>query len=68
VVGLTGGISTGKSTVSNLLKERGLPIIDADALAREVVLPGTRAYKQIVQEFGEQVLQADGYLDRPKIG
>ncbi|KAA1469316.1 CoaE-domain-containing protein, partial [Dentipellis sp. KUC8613] len=68
VVGLTGGIGTGKSTVSAMLKDRGIPIVDADVLAREAVLPGTRAYRQIVATFGQQVIQADGYLDRPKLG
>jgi len=68
VVGLTGGIATGKSAVSSLLKARGYPIVDADLLAREVVLPGTSAYTAIVKTFGEDVLQPDGYLDRKKLG
>jgi len=68
VVGLTGGIATGKSTVSSLLRARGYPIVDADLLAREVVLPGTSAYTAIVKAFGEDVLQPDGYLDRKKLG
>ncbi|KAI0056424.1 CoaE-domain-containing protein, partial [Artomyces pyxidatus] len=68
VVGLTGGIATGKSTVSNLLAQRGIPIIDADVLARDVVRPGTRALSRIVDTFGPEILQADGTLDRPKLG
>jgi len=68
VVGLTGGIATGKSTVSNLLREANLPIIDADVLAREVVQPGTRALRQIVAHFGTDILQADGTLNRAKLG
>ncbi|TFK46705.1 CoaE-domain-containing protein [Heliocybe sulcata] len=68
VVGLTGGIATGKSTVSALLKSHNIPLIDADVLAREVVLPGTSAHKQIVEYFGPDVLQEDGTLDRPKLG
>ncbi|KAF9792189.1 dephospho-CoA kinase [Thelephora terrestris] len=68
VVGLTGGIATGKSTVSSLLKARGYPIIDADVLAREAVLPGTSAYAAIVKTFGKEILQSDGYLDRKKLG
>ncbi|VDB82629.1 unnamed protein product [Peniophora sp. CBMAI 1063] len=68
VVGLTGGISTGKSTVSNLLKQRGVPVIDADILAREVVAPGTPGIRAIVSEFGQEVLREDGNLDRPKLG
>ncbi|KAI0035049.1 CoaE-domain-containing protein, partial [Vararia minispora EC-137] len=68
VIGLTGGIATGKSTVSSILAARGLPIIDADVLAREVVQPGTRAHRAIVREFGTGVLLPDGSLDRPKLG
>ncbi|KZT09585.1 CoaE-domain-containing protein [Laetiporus sulphureus 93-53] len=68
VVGLTGGIATGKSTVSTLLRAQNIPIIDADVLARQVVAPGTPALKQIVEHFGPDVLRPDGSLDRPKLG
>ncbi|KDQ33128.1 hypothetical protein PLEOSDRAFT_1031151 [Pleurotus ostreatus PC15] len=68
VVGLTGGIATGKSTVSKLVGEAGIPIIDADVLARKVVEPGTRTLKRIVAEFGADILLADGQLDRKKLG
>ncbi|KIJ34681.1 hypothetical protein M422DRAFT_181728, partial [Sphaerobolus stellatus SS14] len=68
VVGLTGGIATGKSTVSTLLKSYGIPVIDADVLAREVVAPGTRGLSQIVKEFGQDILKDDGTLNRPKLG
>jgi len=68
VVGLTGGIATGKSTVSQRLKARGIPIIDADVLARQVVEPGTSGLARIVKAFGEQILQHDGSLDRKKLG
>ncbi|KAF9488507.1 CoaE-domain-containing protein [Pleurotus eryngii] len=68
VVGLTGGIATGKSTVSKLVGEAGIPIIDADVLARKVVEPGTRTLKRIVAEFGEDILLGDGQLDRKKLG
>ncbi|EIW73979.1 dephospho-CoA kinase [Coniophora puteana RWD-64-598 SS2] len=68
VVGLTGGIATGKSTVSNLFKERGLSVIDADIIAREVVQPGTRGLSQIVSTFGRDILLPDGSLDRKKLG
>ena len=71
VVGLTGGIATGKSTVSRLLREEHLvPVIDADILARQVVEPGTRGYKKIVQAFGEEVILQDGSgkIDRKKLG
>jgi dephospho-CoA kinase len=68
VVGLTGGIATGKSTVSNLLKSQQIPVIDADILAREVVQPGTKGLAQIVAHFGPEVLLPDGTLDRKKVG
>jgi dephospho-CoA kinase len=68
VVGLTGGIASGKSTVSNLLRERSVPVIDADVLAREVVAPGTSGLRAIVSQFGAGVLLPDGTLDRKKLG
>lgn len=68
VIGLTGGIATGKSSVSNLLKERGVPVIDADVIAREVVLPGTKGHRDIVKAFGDDILLPDGMLNRPKLG
>ena len=64
LVGLTGGIGSGKSTVSAMLAERGAEIIDADRIAREVVLPGTHAWCKIRDHFGPEVLLADGYIDR----
>ncbi|MGB4314020.1 MAG: dephospho-CoA kinase, partial [bacterium] len=68
VIGLTGGIATGKSTVSRMLAEKGLPIVDADLIAREVVEPGKPAYREIVQTFGGEILQADGTLNRKLLG
>jgi dephospho-CoA kinase len=63
-IGLTGGIGSGKSTVSALLAERGAVIVDADRIAREVVAPGTPGLAQVVDVFGEKVLAGDGSLDR----
>ncbi len=63
-VALTGGIGSGKSTVAELLRERGAVIIDADAIAREVVEPGQPALAEIVEEFGREVVQPSGSLDR----
>jgi len=68
LVGLTGGIATGKSTVSTMFAQLGAKVVDADLLAREVVMPGQPAHAQIVKEFGPDVLQADGYLDRKRLG
>jgi dephospho-CoA kinase len=68
LVGLTGGIATGKSAVSAMFAHLGARIIDADLLAREVVAPGQRAHAEIVQAFGPEVLQDDGYLDRKRLG
>jgi dephospho-CoA kinase len=66
-VGLTGGIASGKSTVSGLLAELGAVVIDADKLAREVVAIGTDGLREVVAEFGDEILTADGELDRPAL-
>jgi dephospho-CoA kinase len=66
-IGLTGGIGSGKSTVSRLLAERGALIVDADRIAREVVEPGTPGLAAVVEAFGDRVLSADGSLDRPAL-
>ncbi|WNO09630.1 dephospho-CoA kinase [Teredinibacter sp. KSP-S5-2] len=64
VIGLTGGIGSGKSTVSNIFTEFGVPIIDADIVARQVVQPGTNCLQQIAQHFGNTILLENGDLDR----
>ncbi|NDB06574.1 MAG: dephospho-CoA kinase, partial [Acidimicrobiia bacterium] len=64
LVGLTGGIGSGKSTVSALLAERGAVIIDADAITREVQLPGSPVVKELADRFGAEILAADGSLER----
>src|SRR5688500_5945930 len=63
-VGLTGGIGSGKSTIARLLAENGAVVIDADKLAREVLEPGSDGLEEVVAAFGEDVLNADGTLDR----
>ena len=68
LVGLTGGLATGKSTVSDVLRALGCVVLDADVLAREVVQPGELALAAITREFGPEVLQADGTLDRKRLG
>jgi dephospho-CoA kinase len=67
-VGLTGGVASGKSTVSAILRELGAVVIDADALAREVVGPGTPGLDAVVATFGPKVLGPDGALDRGRLG
>ncbi len=68
VIGLTGGIASGKTTVANLLASFGAAIIDADVVAREVVQPGAPAYEAIVKDFGPGVVLPDGQLDRAALG
>ena len=67
-IGLTGGIASGKSVVAGRLKERGAVLVDADALAREVVEPGTEGLERIVAEFGAEMLDGGGRLNRPRLG
>jgi len=67
-VGLTGGVASGKSTVSAILDELGAVVIDADVLAREVVARGTDGLREVVAAFGPDVLTDDGELDRPAMG
>ncbi len=67
-VGLTGGIASGKSTVSAILAELGAVVIDSDRLAREVVAQGTPGLAQVVDAFGPEVLTDEGDLDRPRVG
>lgn len=67
VIGLTGGIGSGKTTVSNYLIKQGYHVLDADLIAREIVLPGSEILIQIVSEFGKEYLLPDGSLDRKKL-
>jgi dephospho-CoA kinase len=67
-VGLTGGIASGKSTVARMFEELGVPVVDADAIAREVVEPGQPAHAEILEAFGNELLAPDGTIDRPKLG
>jgi dephospho-CoA kinase len=67
-VGLTGGIATGKSYILGLLRDFGCDVIDADAVARQVVEPGQPAFDDIVAHFGRGILTSDGVIDRPKLG
>ncbi|MGE5422634.1 MAG: dephospho-CoA kinase [Ignavibacteriales bacterium] len=67
-VGLTGGIASGKSTVSRFLQEMGAVIIDADEVARQIVEPGQPALQEIAREFGPEIIGPDGRMDRAKLG
>ncbi len=67
-IGLTGGIASGKSTVADRLAERGAVIIDSDLLAREAVAPGSAGLRAVIARFGEQMLAADGSLNRAALG
>ncbi|MDN6639257.1 MAG: dephospho-CoA kinase [Tetragenococcus sp.] len=68
VLGITGGIATGKSTVVDIFKKYDFPVIDADIIAREVVQPHKPALKKVVATFGTGILQSDGSLNRQKLG
>ncbi|MCK5361883.1 MAG: dephospho-CoA kinase, partial [Gammaproteobacteria bacterium] len=67
VIGVTGGIGSGKTTVANLFSSLGVPVIDADELARQVVAPGQPAYEEILQHFGTTILGKSGELDRRRL-
>ncbi|MCP1093238.1 dephospho-CoA kinase [Peribacillus frigoritolerans] len=68
IIGITGGIASGKSTVSLYLQELGFTIVDADLASRAVVEPGEEAYHQVVEAFGEDILLTEGNIDRVKLG
>ncbi|WP_025783752.1 dephospho-CoA kinase [Sporosarcina sp. D27] len=68
IIGLTGSIASGKSTVANLLKDRGYPVVDADEIARLVVEPGSPVLKEIETVFGREVIREDGSMDRAVMG
>lgn len=68
VIGLTGGIAAGKSTVSEALREAGAVVIDADKVGHEAYLPGTETHQALVAAFGDQILAEDGQIDRRKLG
>ena len=68
IIGLTGNIASGKTEVAKIFKELGATIIDADKIAREVVEPGEPAWQEIVEEFGSNILNSDGSINRKKLG
>ncbi|GGB27689.1 dephospho-CoA kinase [Virgibacillus dakarensis] len=68
IIGLTGSIASGKSTVSLMFDDYQIPVVDADKLAREVVRPGEKAYEKIIEAFGQDVLRDNQTIDRKKLG
>ncbi|WP_428417228.1 dephospho-CoA kinase [Phocicoccus schoeneichii] len=68
VIGITGGIASGKSTVSDYIRSKGYPVLDADIYARKVVEPGSEGLKEIVEAFGEAALNEDGTMNRQYVG
>ena len=68
IIGITGGIASGKSTVTEFLRQQGYHVIDADQVVHELQEPGGRLYQALLSTFGPAILQEDGHLDRPKLG
>jgi dephospho-CoA kinase len=68
IIGLTGGIASGKSTVANILKNLGAEVLDADRLGHEIYTPGAPAYIDVIKEYGRDILNADGTINRTKLG
>jgi len=68
IFGLTGNIGSGKSTVAAMLRDAGIPVLDADLISREVTAPGGRAYDAVVQAFGGGIVRDDGSIDRKRLG
>ena len=68
IIGITGGIASGKSTVTEFLRQQGYQVIDADQVVHELQVPGERLYQALLSTFGSAILQEDGRLDRPKLG
>ena len=68
IIGITGGIASGKSTVTEFLRQQGYKVIDADQVVHELQEPGERLYQALLSTFGPAILQEDGRLDRPKLG
>ena len=68
IIGITGGIASGKSTVTEFLRQPGYQVIDADQVVHELQEPGERLYQALLSTFGSVILQEDGHLDRPKLG
>jgi len=68
IIGLTGGIASGKTTVSKILKQMGIKVISADDIAHKKIKKGEKGWRRVIDEFGEEILQDDGEIDRKKLG
>jgi len=68
VIGITGGIASGKSTITNYIQSKGIPVIDGDKVSREVVMPESEGLEKIKETFGEEYITPEGFLDRKKLG
>lgn len=68
IIGLTGSIASGKSTVSKMFDDFTIPVVDADKISREVVTPGEAAYEKVIHTFGKEIVQEDQMIDRKKLG
>jgi len=68
VLGLTGGIGTGKSAVARCFREEGIPVVDADGISRDILEPGREPYRRVVRRFGKKILKTDGGIDRSRLG
>jgi dephospho-CoA kinase len=66
--GLTGGIASGKSTVAAMLRERGFPVLEADKISHDLIEPGGAAYDEVVAQFGREILDGNGRIDRTRLG
>ena len=68
IIGLTGGIASGKSTVANMLKKAGVPVVDADVISKQVMQPDGAAFKEVISTFGQELVQEDGTINREVLG
>lgn len=68
IIGLTGGIATGKSTVADMLRQEGVPVVDADVISKQVMQPGGAAYDEVISTFGNSILQENGTINRSLLG
>ena len=68
IIGITGGIASGKSTVTDFLRKQGYQVVDADQVVHELQKPGEKLFQVLLSEFGSDIIQTNGFLDRKKLG